>query len=1252
VVASAGLVSAPANDSGVPAGDLLLIHVERASRDDLSRLLSAGVPVVMEMRDSLFVEGTQDHLRWLDDQGYVSTILDGNPVSSDYLVVGLRPDSSMETVRASGTVLHHEENWVLVRVPRGVAIEELASEKVFVTRMPHETLHPPKQVAKRTGLSRAEDFTEPDPVVQAIVDGVLPSSIDQIWADLTSNPPTGTRYSPHQGCTDAATYCYDLYQGLGLPAEYQTYSGSHAPNVIATQTGVLYPDDVYIIIGHLDDLPVNPPAPGADDNASGSVTVLEAARVMSCYAVESTVKYLNVTGEELGLLGSDAYADDAWARGENILGVINMDMNGWEGDGSPDPENLDINYNSGSEWLGLLFAESAQRYDTGLAVDAFYCPSLSASDHYPFWQKGWSAICGITDNEGYCGHGGNYPYYHTSDDTIANCGDPTFFYGAVRTSVATLAELAKPFKIATDRPAYACGSGIGILVGDRDLDADPGLGETVLVEAWSDTDPTPESIVLDERAASSMLFEGVAPTSVEPPVAGDGLVSVAPGDVVTVRYVDALDCDGATAVAYTATAEIDCTAPVISGVLTTDVTGSSAVIVWETNEPADSALLWDDHTPPGRTATVDAQSTSHSVELTGLEECTVYFYEAQSTDIAGNTTVDDAGGSFHRFETLGDFGNGLQPCHLGRVVVEQAAPSCSQTVTFRVADLDLNEDPLVADTRMVLVSSSTETDPEPVIVTETGPDTSLFTGSIASTPGAPVPDGMIQAADGDIFTVTYPDADDGQGSPAVTFGTAVFDCHGPRITDLRVETITNSRVTVRWTTDEPADSVVWWGDTPALGQMTSSGASVTSHSVTLNQFSTCQEGYLRVGSTDVQGNAAVVDDHGSPFRIRTWEIPGLYWMDDFENGANGWTLNGEWEIGAPLGNGGSSGIADPAAAYNNAGVLGHDLSGLGAYGGDYEPSISETALSPTLNATTWSNTELIIHRKLSTGDGDSAGLSLKVGPLTVPYFSTDGAAAVDSDYVVETYNVGVFADGKPALTVQFSQSSDGAGQYSGWNVDDVIFKDGTLPDYAACGGCATGPGFAGAATAIDNDACGASGVTVSWNRAVSWGTGGDGTYAVYRDTTPGFTPSGANLVASGLTGLSYNDAGAPTDQTLYYIVLAENDETCSGGPANGGVTDGQAVVVEVQETTSVPVPGETPDLTVDLVAGTHVRLEWGAASDATGYRVYRSTSPQPATFSQLAESDGFVFEDLGEGASASSLYYTVIAINACGQEGP
>ena len=140
-------------------------------------------------------------------------------------------------------MLHQEKNWLLVRVARGAPIEAVASEKVFVTRMPHEPLQPPTKV-ERAAPSRSADFADPDPLVQAIVDSVLPSSINDLWADLTSNPPTGTRLSTHQGCFDAALYCHGWHDGLGLSVEYQEWSTSHAPNVIATQPGALYPDDV------------------------------------------------------------------------------------------------------------------------------------------------------------------------------------------------------------------------------------------------------------------------------------------------------------------------------------------------------------------------------------------------------------------------------------------------------------------------------------------------------------------------------------------------------------------------------------------------------------------------------------------------------------------------------------------------------------------------------------------------------------------------------------------------------------------------------------------------------------------------------------------------------------------------------------------------------------------------------------------------------------------------------------------------
>jgi hypothetical protein len=1234
-----------------------LLWVERETRSDLGRLLEAGLSVRLEVEGGLFVDGRRSDLAWLAENGFRVEILDPDPTGADHVVVGLRPDSDTGALLRLGPVLFEHANWWLLRLPRGASLEPLGAARVFATRLPHESMLPAKP-GPWAGTSDPGDgpdgpeASQPDPLVQKIVAAVTDADIDTYWNDLVNNPPTGTRYSTAQGCDDAAVYCHDTYVGLGLDAEYQTYNPAHAPNVIGKIEGAIRPDDVYIAIAHLDDLPSSGPAPGADDNASGSVVVLESADVMSCWSFRNTVKFLNVTGEEVGLLGSEAYAADAQARGENILGVINMDMPGWEGDGMPDPENLDVSYNGTSQWLGERFADSATTYGTGLVVDAFYCPSLTASDHWPFWQRGWSAIIGITDNEGYCGHGGNYPDYHTSDDTIANCGDPAFFYSVVRTSVATLAELAGPFKIAPAQSAFACGAPVELVVGDRDLDTDPGSVESVQVSVWSDSETTPETVTLSERSASSAIFSGTVPTTSGPPVPGDGVLSVAAGDTVHAEYVDALDCDGATTVPYAATATIDCTGALISNVSETGVSDVEATITWTTDEAADSLVRWGDTSPPGTTEADGALVTSHSVTLGGLQPCTVYYYEVESTDVAGNTTRDDNGGNFYRFETLGDFGSGLQPCHAGQVTVDAPVYSCADTAVVEVTDLDLNLDPLVAETVTLFVTSSTETAPEPLVAVETGVNTSVFTGSLGTSSGAPVADGVLQVADGDVVTATYRDADDGTGVPADTFATALADCAGPAISNVRVESITHARATIRWDTAEDADTVVEWGPTTALGTLVSSSTPTTSHAVTLTDLDLCDTFWFEVRSTDTHGNLTVANDGGGPFSLHSFDIPGLYGLQTFEGDTSGWTLEGEWEVGEPGGIGGSSGPSDPATAYNNKRVLGHDLTGLGLFGGDYEPAAAESARSPVLDGSTWTATRLLFQRRLNAGPGDPASLWLHTDGVGRPLFNTAGSTFTESGFQTVSLDIGAFADGAATVQLEFRQVAGSTGQYSGWNVDDVIFKNGTLPDYAACMDCSAPPSFPGATSAVDNDACGADGVTVSWEPAVTWGSGGSGTYSVYRDPSAGFTPSPANRIATGVSGSSYVDASAPQDVQLYYLVRSENDETCGAGPNNGGLTDANERRVAVLESTSRPAAAEVADLRVDLVNHAHVRLSWASAGDATSYRIYRSPTPLAVDFVAVAETGGTVWEDASQGANANGYFYLVRGLNACGDEGP
>jgi len=100
-------------------------------------------------------------------------------------------------------------------------------------------------------------------------------------------------------------------------------------NVIGQRTGTVNPNDVYVIGAHLDDMPTGATAPGADDNASGSVATLIAADILSQYQWGCTLRFAFWTGEEQGLLGSSVYAARSKTNGETIKGYLNLDMVGY-----------------------------------------------------------------------------------------------------------------------------------------------------------------------------------------------------------------------------------------------------------------------------------------------------------------------------------------------------------------------------------------------------------------------------------------------------------------------------------------------------------------------------------------------------------------------------------------------------------------------------------------------------------------------------------------------------------------------------------------------------------------------------------------------------------------------------------------------------------------------------------------------------------------------------------------------------------
>ena len=74
--------------------------------------------------------------------------------------------------------------------------------------------------------------------------------------------------------------------------------------------------------------------PGADDNASGTAGVIELARWFSKQPQQKRgILFMTFAGEELGLLGSNWYANHPLLPLENAVAMINMDMIGRIRDG-------------------------------------------------------------------------------------------------------------------------------------------------------------------------------------------------------------------------------------------------------------------------------------------------------------------------------------------------------------------------------------------------------------------------------------------------------------------------------------------------------------------------------------------------------------------------------------------------------------------------------------------------------------------------------------------------------------------------------------------------------------------------------------------------------------------------------------------------------------------------------------------------------------------------------------------------------
>ena len=189
-------------------------------------------------------------------------------------------------------------------------------------------------------------------------------------------------------------------------------------------------------------------APGAEDNASGISALMEAARLFRYYKFDRTIKIIFFTGEEQGLHGSSAYVNDFRSEMSTVLGVVNLDMFGYDSDRDKCME-LHVGTMAASNTVGTCFTSTINNYNLGVSVDYLTSEAIRASDHAPFWDAGVGAVEVL---ENYDTHSSSYgcngvrdrnPNYHKTTDKISNMYLPAT-HRIVQAGVGTVASLAGP----------------------------------------------------------------------------------------------------------------------------------------------------------------------------------------------------------------------------------------------------------------------------------------------------------------------------------------------------------------------------------------------------------------------------------------------------------------------------------------------------------------------------------------------------------------------------------------------------------------------------------------------------------------------------------------------------------------------------------------------------------------------------------------------------------------------------------------
>ncbi len=392
----------------------------------LSKVALANVPFVIETVGQTSFHALPTDGVLFEHQGHrIKRLLGASPkdFARTYLIQLDAQHTAHTDLARYGQVLHHQEH--------SFAVMRLADEQVErLSAALHASGMACGALFKLTGEVIAPIVVaEATPIVpittkiadlSAVVAQVSPERIKETVVELSGMETR--RHDSDLGKTvaDRLALLYQAHVAGRQDVTIETFDHGTAtsqPSLVVRIQGRVKPEEIIILGSHIDSINHrdgrHSPAPGADDNASGTATNLEVFRVLmeNNMTLERTLEIHGYAAEEIGLVGSQDMATKYKHAGTQVVAMVQHDMN------LHNAANVDEIWFVSNNTNAAFNNQLAALVDQYVGVPWKKAPLYAGnSDHYSWTRQGFVAAFPFENPSEY------NEWIHTRHDTIETAG--------------------------------------------------------------------------------------------------------------------------------------------------------------------------------------------------------------------------------------------------------------------------------------------------------------------------------------------------------------------------------------------------------------------------------------------------------------------------------------------------------------------------------------------------------------------------------------------------------------------------------------------------------------------------------------------------------------------------------------------------------------------------------------------------------------------------------------------------------------